>query len=75
MVLSTLSSTSIEDVAAALSAAPGGGVFWLQLYIFKDRVRLPRVPNNAAGALGRRCMPIIGQFWDIGSDLCPLVTH
>lgn len=37
MVLSTLSSTSIEDVAEALSGGPSGGVYWLQLYIFKDR--------------------------------------
>jgi (S)-2-hydroxy-acid oxidase len=36
-VLSTMSTTSLEDVAAASSAANASALRWFQLYVFKDR--------------------------------------
>ncbi|KAF1786191.1 Aldolase-type TIM barrel [Phytophthora cactorum] len=49
-VLSTMSTTSLEDVATASSAANANALRWFQLYVFKDRqitVRLVRRAEKA----------------------------
>ncbi|XP_034395611.1 hydroxyacid oxidase 1 [Cyclopterus lumpus] len=37
MMLSSWATSTIEEVMSAMTASPGGGVMWLQLYIYKDR--------------------------------------
>ncbi len=44
MVLSTLSTTAVEDVAAI------GGRVWFQLYVFRDRAWSERIVRRAVGA-------------------------
>ncbi|KAF1781441.1 Aldolase-type TIM barrel [Phytophthora cactorum] len=48
-VLSTMSTTSLEDVATASSAANANALRWFQLYVFKDQitVRLVRRAEKA----------------------------
>jgi len=47
--LSTMSSRSIEEVAAAADQA-GGGARWLQLYVHRQRARSEELVRRAAGA-------------------------
>jgi len=48
--LSTMSSRSMEEVADAADAGPGGGPRWFQLYVHRDRARSASLVARAAAA-------------------------
>lgn len=63
MVLSTRSSAKIEDVAEAV--ARGGGAWWFQVYVMRDRTLTARLVERAVAA-GARALVLTGDTPVVG---------
>jgi 4-hydroxymandelate oxidase len=63
MVLSTRSSTKIEDVAEAV--AGDGGAWWFQVYVMRDRTLTARLVERAVAA-GARALVLTGDTPVVG---------
>lgn len=66
-VLSSRSSCRIEDVGAAVAA--GGGTWWFQVYVMRDRSLTAGLVRRAAGAGASALVltadtPVVGRKWE-----------